>query len=329
LLIIKDHKTLENLNVKKAIMNTPSDISRRKMISLSLAAGAGLFLPKLTGQTISNLENIIMRAIPSSGEKIPVIGMGTWQTFVGGNDQTARIPLRKVLKAFVELGGRVIDSSPMYGTSEQVVGDLATELGVTDQLFMATKVWTNGKEEGIQQMKNSIRKMQKPQMDLMQVHNLLDLKTHIKTLRKWKEEGAIRYIGITHYTVSSHDELTRLIETEPLDFVQLNYSIETRNAENRLLPAAQDNGVAVLVNRPFEGGNLFRKTKGQALPEWATEIGIKSWGQFFLKYILSHPAVSCVIPATSKEHHMRDNMMAGYGELPDTETRQKMISLLT
>lgn len=313
-------------------MYSKSKITRREMLSLSLAAGASVLMSNLWAANSfpkSNLSDIMKRTIPSSGETVPVIGMGTWQTFDVGNDEAMRANLKSVLKTFIELGGRVIDSSPMYGTSETVVGDLASELGVLDELFMATKVWTTGESEGIVQMQDSMQKMQSPVIDLMQIHNLLDLKTHLKTLRKWKEEGKIRYIGITHYTVSSHNELARIIESEPIDFVQLNYSLETRNAENRLLPTALDKGVAVLVNRPYEGGSLFQKTKGVDLPEWAADYGIKSWGQFFLKYILSNPAVTCVIPATSKEHHMRDNMQAGFGELPDEMVRKRMVELIS
>ncbi len=302
-------------------------MSRRQMLALIVASGSYPILNPLF-KFFPNLHSDIMtRQIPSTGESIPVIGMGTWQTFDVGSNREERSHLKQVLKAFVELGGRVIDSSPMYGTSEKVVGDLAKELGVLDKLFMATKVWTSGKEAGIRQMKDSMSKMQRAPMDLMQVHNLLDLDTHLKTLRNWKEEGKIRYIGITHYTDSNHDRLTRLIETESIDFVQINYSIQSRNIENRLLPAAANHGVAVIINRPYEGGSLFRKVTGKPLPEWAEEWDIHSWGQFFLKYMLADKAVTCVIPATSKEKHMLDNMQAGYGRLPSTKVRQAMVNL--
>lgn len=310
-------------------------LSRKEFLQFSAAATAALLLPipKLAAMDNPsipfNMSNILTRPIPKCPqERIPIVGMGTWQTFDVGESVEARKNMKKVLAAFVEMGGTVLDSSPMYGSSEKVLGDLAAELGVLQNLFMATKVWTTGKNEGVDQMKSSIQKMQSKPMDLMQVHNLLDFKTHIKTLRQWKEEGKIRYLGITHYTDSYHDDLVRIIEKEPLDFVQFNYSILSRHAEKELLLAAQANGVATLINRPYEGGSLFRNVKGKDLPEWTKEYNINSWGQFFLKFILSHPAVTCVIPATSKEHHLRDNMGAAFGEMPDEKAREKMAEVL-
>lgn len=272
----------------------------------------------------SNMD-IIYRKIPSTGEQVPAIGMGTWQTFDVGNDQAARENLKKVLQTFAAKGGTLIDSSPMYGTSEEVAGDLAAELGLLPKLFMATKVWTSGREAGIRQMQQSIREMQRSPMDLMQVHNLVDFKTHIKTLREWKAAGKIRYLGITHYTDSAHDDLETLIRSETLDFIQVNYSIDNLHADQRLLPLAHDRGVAVLVNRPFGGGSLFSRVKGKSLPAWAADYGINSWGQYFLKFIISHPAVTCAIPATSKVHHMEDNMGAVAGKLPDQHARKEML----
>jgi diketogulonate reductase-like aldo/keto reductase len=223
-----------------------------------------------------------------------------------------------------EKGGTVIDSSPMYGNSEEVVGELTSGLKIADHFFYATKVWTSGKKEGISQMNESFKKMRRDKMDLMQIHNLVDWKTHLKTLRDWKENGKIRYIGITHYTESAYDNLESIMKTEKPDFVQFNYSIDSREAEKRLLPAAKDLGIAVLINRPFGGGDLFGKVKGKTLPEWAKEYEINSWGQFFLKFILSHEAVTCVIPGTSKPNHHVDNMLAGYGKLPDYSTRKRI-----
>ncbi|MEZ4886416.1 MAG: aldo/keto reductase [Chitinophagales bacterium] len=309
------------------------NLSRRKFIHFSTATTALLLLPNIhtaAMNTITSMSSdILTRPIPKCPqERIPIVGMGTWQTFDVGNNATERTNLKKVLSAFIEMGGTLLDSSPMYGSSEEVLGDLAVELDVLKQLFMATKVWTTGKNAGIDQMKASMQKMQCNPMDLMQVHNLLDFKTHIKTLQRWKAEGKIRYIGITHYTDSYHDDLVRLIESESLDFVQFNYSILSRHAEKQLLPAAQANGVATLINRPYESGSLFRQVKGKQLPEWVKEYGINSWGQFFLKFILSHPAVTCVIPATSKEHHLRDNMGAGFGEMPDDKVREEMSKVL-
>ncbi|HEX5816886.1 MAG TPA: aldo/keto reductase, partial [Methylomirabilota bacterium] len=238
----------------------------------------------------------ILRAIPSSGETLPVIGLGTWQTFDVGTG-AERASRQQVLQRFAELGGRVVDSSPMYGRAEAVVGELAAELGLRDRLFLATKVWTRGREAGVAQMEASRRHLGAKVVDLMQVHNLVDWRTHLTTLRDWKQAGRIRYLGVTHYTASAHGELESVIRTEPLDFVQLNYSLAERDAERRLLPLAADRGVAVLVNRPFAEGGLFRRVRGRAVPPWAAEIGCQTWAQLFLKWIVAQPAVTCVIPA--------------------------------
>jgi diketogulonate reductase-like aldo/keto reductase len=269
-----------------------------------------------------------MRTIPRSGEKIPAIGLGTWQTFDVGESEAQRAPRREVLKEFVRFGGSVIDSSPMYGESETVAGDLANELDVRAKLFLATKVWTSGREAGIRQMNDSFRKLRSERIDLMQVHNLVDWRTHLKTLRAWKEQGRVRYIGITHYTESAYDELARVMQSEEIDFVQFNYSIVSRTAEKRLLPLARDRRIAVLVNKPFEKAGLFDKVRGKELPPWAAEFDCASWAQFFLKFILSHPAATCAIPATSKVKHLVDNMGAGVGRLPDAATREKMAGWL-
>ncbi len=268
---------------------------------------------------------IIKRGIPGTSETLPAIGMGTWQTFDIGSNSSERENIKQVLKTFIAKGGTVIDSSPMYGRSEDMVGELAGELDALSKLFMATKVWTRGEQAGIRQMQQSMREMRTNPMDLMQVHNLLDYRTHINTLRKWKAEGKIRYLGITHYTDSAHDDLADLIRKEDLDFIQVNYSINDRHADRQLLPLARDKGVAVLINRPYSGGSLFGRVRGKALPDWAGDYDIDSWGQFFLKFIISHPAVTCAIPATSKVHHMEDNMGAAYGKLPDTQARQEMV----
>ena len=269
-------------------------------------------------------EPILQRPIPRTGESLPAIGLGTWQTFDVGPAASARAPLKAVLSEFVRLGGKVIDSSPMYGSSESVVGDLSVDLGVQKQLFLATKVWTSGRDAGIRQMEESFRRLRTEVMDLMQVHNLVDWRTHLATLRSWKEQGKVRYIGVTHYTASAYDQLARVLETEELDFVQLNYSIVERDAERRLLPLAADKRIAVLVNRPFAGGGLFSRLQGKPLPPWAKEIGCASWAQFLLKFVISHPAVTCAIPATSKTRHLNDNMGAGVGRLPEAEMRQRM-----
>ena len=268
-------------------------------------------------------ERIIQRPIPRTSESLPVVGLGTWQTFDVA-DGAARAPLRDVLREFARLGGTVVDSSPMYGRSESVVGDLAVELGLQKQLFIATKVWTSGAEAGIRQMEESFRRLRVERVDLMQVHNLVDWRTQLRTLRAWKAQGRIRYIGVTHYTESAYDELERVLKSEALDFVQLNYSISERAAERRMLPLAADRGLAVLANRPLAQGALFGKVRGKPLPAWASEIGIESWAQFFLKYTLGHPTVTCAIPATSRVDHLRDNMRAGIGPLPNTATRERM-----
>ena len=296
--------------------------------SIQLLAGIGALSLSGNISCMATTPSILKRPIPSSGEQLPVVGLGTWQTFDVGNSDADRQPLREVLKTLVAMGGSVIDSSPMYGRSEDVVGELTTELQLKKHIFEATKVWTTGKQAGIDQMNDSMDKMNARPMDLMQVHNLVDYQTHIHTLQKWKEEGTIRYLGITHYTVSAYPDLEALIRTENLDFVQFNYNIRVREAEKSLLPLCADKGVAVLVNRPYEGGSLFRMTKGKELPGWAADFDVNSWGQFYLKYILSHPAVTCVIPGTSKPHHLKDNMQAGYGSLPDDATRKKMVEFM-
>jgi aryl-alcohol dehydrogenase-like predicted oxidoreductase len=271
---------------------------------------------------------MLTRPIPSTGEALPVIGLGTWQTFDVGPSPGERKDPKEVLKRFLASGARVIDSSPMYGRAETVVGDLLRELGEERMPFLATKVWTSGREAGVEQMRDSLRKMGHGKLDLMQVHNLVDVRTHLPTLREWKASGRIRYLGVTHYQLGAFDALEKLIREESLDFVQLPYSIARRKAEERLLPAAAEHGTAVLVMQPFETGELFRKVKGQTLPPWAADFDCGSWAEFFLKYILGHPAVTCPIPATSNPRHLEDNLRAGTGRLPDAKTRARMVELL-
>jgi diketogulonate reductase-like aldo/keto reductase len=269
---------------------------------------------------------MLSRPIPASGETIPVVGLGTWRVFDVGGAQAERAPLRDVLKSLVELGGRVVDSSPMYGAAESVVGDLAGELAITDKLFLATKVWTSGRDAGVAQMEQSIKRLRARQLDLNQIHNLLDWRTHLKTLREWKAAGRIRYLGVTHYTSSAYDELERVLRAEALDFVQVNYSLGEREAERRILPLARDRGVAVLANRPFAEGGLFQRVRAQAVPPWAAEFDCESWAQFFLKWILAEPAVTCVIPGTSRPQHLVDNLKAAVGRLPDAAMRDRMVA---
>ena len=265
-----------------------------------------------------------MKTIPVSGETLPVIGIGTWQTFDVGAGAAARAPLSAVLQAFSQGGGRLVDSSPMYGNAESVVGALSAELGLGEKLFMATKVWTRGREEGLRQMQSSFSRMRVERMDLMQVHNLVDVQTHTRTLQEMKSAGKLRYIGITHYSASAHAEVARWLDTGQYDFLQINYSLAERDAERRLLPLAMQKKAAVIVNRPFAEGALFRRVKGKPLPPWAAELGIESWAQYFLKWIVSHPAVTCAIPATANPRHIRDNVAAGYGALPDASARNRM-----
>ena len=266
----------------------------------------------------------LRRAIPRGGEAIHSVGLGTWQSFDIGADPKERQPVREVLARFVKAGGQMVDSSPMYGRAESVVGDMVADLGAGKSVFLATKVWTSGRDAGIRQMEESMRRMRTQRIDLMQVHNLLDVKTHLKTMREWKEKGRLRYIGVTHYQESAYAELERLVKSEQLDFVQFNYNVLATEAEKRLLPLCAEQQTAVIVNRPFEEGDLFRLVKGRQLPAWAEEFYCKSWAQFFLKYILSHPAVTCAIPATRNPDYLVDNMGAALGRLPDNAMRLRM-----
>jgi diketogulonate reductase-like aldo/keto reductase len=280
--------------------------SRRRAI---IAAGLGLYAKSV---------------LPQDKVNLPKIGLGTWQTFDVGDDKTARAQLREVLRIFAT-AGKVIDSSPMYGSSEAVAGDLIAELGLRDRLFIATKVWTSGREEGIQQMETSFKRLRVEVMDLMQIHNLVDVATHTETLKQWKAKGRVRHLGITHYTASAYSEVERWLKTGAYEFLQINYSLAERDSEKRLLPLAKEKSIAVIINRPFAEGALFRRTKGKPLPPWAAELGIASWAQYFLKWIVSHPAVTCAIPGTGRPEHMRDNLAAGQGPMPDAATRKKML----
>jgi diketogulonate reductase-like aldo/keto reductase len=268
---------------------------------------------------------MLSRAIPSSGEAIPVIGLGTWQTFDVGDDPARRAPLLDVLRTFAERGGRVVDTSPMYGNAERVLCDLFDASGLRPSLFVATKVWTSGRIEGIRQMASSLEKLRTEAVDLMQVHNLVDVEVHLATLEAWKAAGRVRYIGITHYTASAHEALARLVASRPLDFLQVNYSVGEPEAARRLLPLAQERGVAVLVNRPFGGGGLLRRLRSRPLPDLAAELGCRTWGQLLLKFVVSHPAVTCAIPATSQVAHLEENLAAGDGPLP-TEQQRALIA---
>ena len=298
----------------------------------ALKAFAGLLVAAGPGRAATppprSSGSVATRPIPRTGEALPVVGVGTWQTFDVGPEAKERAELKEVLKVLVGRGGKVVDSSPMYGEAERVAGDLAAELGLRERLFFATKVWTSGREAGIEQMEQSLKLMRTKRMDLMQIHNLLDHETHTKTLREWKSAGRVRYIGITHYHAGAYRNLERLIRTKQYDFVQFNFSMAEREAEERLLPACAESGTAVIINRPFAGASLFGRVKGKTLPPWAAEIDCASWAQFFLKWILAPPAVTCVIPGTRKRTHMEDNMQAGVGRLPDAAMRRRMLEYL-
>ncbi len=307
-------------------MKKTNGITRRTILKLGSILGIGSVLP--TRELFYDYTDMIRRPISATGELLPVVGLGTYQTFYIGDDQESGMTLSEVLKEVNRLGGSVIDSSPMYASSERVVGDLTSALDFQDNFFYATKVWTNGKEDGIAQMNRSMRYMRRSKMDLIQIHNLKDWKTHVTTLKKWKEQDKIRYWGITHYTDYAHSDLERVIKSERPDFVQFNYSILSRHAEKTLFETCARYGAATIINMPFASGSLFNKVKDKSLPPWAIEFDIESWGQFFLKFIISNPQVTCVIPGTSKPHHAIDNMQAGYGRMPDKEIREKMYEYL-
>jgi diketogulonate reductase-like aldo/keto reductase len=292
-------------------------------LAMALSTGAGGATAPSGGQ---EPRALLRRKIPSAsdGESIPVIGMGTWNTFDVGGGSAERAPLKRVLEVFYAAGARVIDSSPMYGNAESVTGALVQELAQQADTFYATKVWTSGRDKGMAQIERSLRALKTPRLDLLQIHNLLDWRTHAATLRQLKGEGKIRYAGITHYTVGAHDEIESVLRAQPFEFAQFNYSIGTRAAEQRLLPYCQERGVAVIINRPFEEGALFTRVGSRKLPGYAAELGCKSWAQLFLKFIVAHPAVTCVIPATSRPEHMQDNLQAGLGPMPDAAMRERM-----
>lgn len=267
----------------------------------------------------------VEKAIPSSGETLPVIGMGSWITFDVGNLPGERAQRLRVLEAFFAHGGRLIDSSPMYGRAEEVLGEGLARLGRPPQLFAASKVWTPGRWLGAQQMEASQRLWGVARFDLMQVHNLLDWKVHLETLQEWKAAGRIRYLGVTTSHGRRHAELEQILRTQPLDFVQLTYNLADRAAEQRLLPLARERGIAVIANRPFRGGDLFHRVRGKPLPAWAGEAGCSNWAQFFLRFVVSHPAVTCAIPATSQVAHMAENMGAALAPLPEASLRERML----
>jgi diketogulonate reductase-like aldo/keto reductase len=304
-------------------LKKPRALTRRDFLKLVAGAPAVAGMWPETGW--EQPREMFEKPVPSTGERLPVIGMGSWMTFDVGDDTAARAARLPVLQTFFEKGGALIDSSPMYGSSEDVIGWCLRQLDNRLMLFAATKVWTFGRRAGMDQMELSRRLWGLPRFDLMQVHNLLDWESHLDTLKAMKAENRLRYIGITTSHGRRHEEMEKIMLREPLDFVQFTYNIADREAEQRLLPLAAERGIAVIVNRPFQRGGLFRRVRGKLLPEWAREFDCQNWAQFFLKFAVSHPAVTCAIPATSRSDHMIENMGAGSGRLPDARTRRRMI----
>ncbi len=300
----------------------PGGLTRREFLAVSGAAGLAAALGGIA--RAEGAAGMRTRQVPRTREAIPVIGLGTWQTFDVGPSEGERAPRLEVLRTFLDAGGRVIDSSPMYGRAEEVTGDLVAALPGAPRPFLATKVWTRGKEAGQAQIRQSFQRLRATEVDLFQVHNLLDWEIHLGTLRELKQAGKIRYVGITHYATSAFDEMERILKTEKIDFVQLPYSAASREAERRLLPAAAETGTAVLVMRPFEEGELFRAVKGKPLPRWAKELGAVTWSQVFLAFILAHPAVTAALPATSNPKHLAENVAAGRLAAPDEKLRKRM-----
>lgn len=305
-------------------MNGPT-MSRADFLRLAAGAAAGLLFG---GRAVAAAPVMQRRPIPTSGESLPVIGLGTYRVFdvAPGSTEYARLP--GVLEALFAAGGSVIDSSPMYGRAEETTGELLAAAGSRRQAFVASKVWVEGRDAGRRQMDASLRLLRAEPLDLMQVHNLVDWRNQLATLREWKQAGRIRYIGVTHYHASAYDELAAVLRAERLDFLQINYSLDEREAERSILPLAAERGLAVLINRPFGGGGLLRRLRDRPLPAWATEIEATSWAQLLLKFVLGQPAVTCVIPATSRPEHMADNAAAGVGHIPEPAFWRRHADLL-
>jgi aryl-alcohol dehydrogenase-like predicted oxidoreductase len=296
--------------------------TRREVMGLVAAGAVAGQLPQAAWS--ADNARMVTRRIPRTEETVPVIGMGSSNTFDVGGDAAEREPLREVLRLFTQAGGAVIDTSPMYGRSEEVLGDLFAELKMRPKIWLATKVWTQGRVAGAEQIADSMRKLRTERLELLQIHNLLDWREHVPTLRGMKDDGKLRFTGITHYRADAHADVERVLRAERFDWVQINYSLAEREAERSLFPYCQEQGIAVLANRPFADGALFDRTRGKNLPPWAAEIGCASWAQFFLRFAASHPAVTCVIPATAKPRHMQDNAAAGATPVPDARQRARM-----
>lgn len=313
-------------------MTGSSLMTRRRLLTLAAGASAALAFDSAAGAssmfTSEGGQKMLTRNIPSSGEALPMIGVGTYRGFDVGPDSEEYQVLPQVLDELFRAGGTVIDSSPMYGRAEQTTGELLSIHRPRSPAFLATKVWTRGVKEGIAQMEASFRLLQTDRIDLMQIHNLLDWKTHLPTLRQWKEQGRIRYIGITHYTSSAYDEVEAVLKAEQLDFLQINYALDDRAVEARLLPLCRERGVAVICNRPFGGGGLLGRLRDEPLPSWAGEVQATSWAQLALKFLIAHPAVTCAIPGTGNPKYMKENAAAAQGPLLTDAQRQQLIALV-
>ena len=299
--------------------------SRRTVLKVM---GVSSLTPSMALQATDAKKYMARRIIPSTGELLPVIGLGTSRVFDTNLSEKSLNPRKEIVKALLDHGGSLIDTSPMYGRAEEVTGKIAQDLKVNDRLFMATKVWIEGKEAGEIQMNTSSKKLNKAVIDLMQIHNLLDWKTHIKTLYEWKEQGKINYIGISHFRSNAFSQIEKIITKERIDFAQFNYSLEEREAEKRLLPLCREKGVATLINRPFMRGKLFKAVARKKLPSWTYEYNVNTWSQFFLKFILANQAVTTVIPATSNPAHMTDNLIGGIGPIPEVGLQKKMVKVV-
>ena len=299
--------------------------SRRTVLKV---VGVSSLIPSIALQATDAKNYMARRIIPSTGELLPVIGLGTSRVFDTNLSEKSLNPRKEIVKALLDHGGSLIDTSPMYGRAEEVTGKIAQDLKVNDRLFLATKVWIEGKEAGEIQMNASSKKLNKAVIDLMQIHNLLDWKTHIKTLYKWKEQGKINYIGISHFRSNAFNQIEKIITKERIDFAQFNYSLEEREAEKRLLPLCREKGVATLINRPFMRGKLFKAVARKKLPSWTYEYNVNTWSQFFLKFILANQAVTTVIPATSNPAHMIDNLIGGIGPIPEVGLQKKMVEVV-
>jgi len=297
-------------------------MSRRELLQVGIGVGASIFLP--AARLLAHAPLLIQRKIPSTGESLPIIGIGTARRYEAVRTEAERAPLREVLRQFKEMGGQVVDTAPSYGTAEMVVGDLVAELKIRESLFLATKLGAHGRDAGIGQLEQSFKRLRTPTIDLIAVHNLRDTQMQLRTLRQWKQAGRIRYVGITTSSDRQYPEFEQTMKAEALDFIQVDYALDNRKADQRILPLAADRGMGVMINLPFGRGRLFKAVQGQSLPPWAGEFDCTSWAQFFLKYIVSHPAVTSAVPGTAKVEYLVDNLGAARGRLPDATMRRRM-----